>query len=206
MERARGALEQVGGAVARDRLRDAEEAFGLAERNEKDVEAEYEAWKLLLEQLKAANAAQASNLGQALAHKIAARFKELTRERYDGMQLSAELATDGIIASGAVRPVDQLSVGTREQLSTLYRLSLAEYLRSTIVLDDQLVQSDDHRMEWFRAMLVEKALKFQIVVVTCRPADYLGSAGAPCGGNAFHVDHEGGLIRSIDLQRIIRRR
>jgi hypothetical protein len=41
------------------------------------------------------------------------------------------------MASGAVRPTDQISVGTREQLSTLYRLSLAEYLGSTIVLDDQ---------------------------------------------------------------------
>ena len=50
-----------------------------------------------------------------------------------------------------------ISVGTREQLSTLYRLSLAEYLGSTIVLDDQLVQSDGNRMDWFRALLTEKA-------------------------------------------------
>ena len=35
IQRAHGALEQVGGAVARERLRDATEAFELAERQEK---------------------------------------------------------------------------------------------------------------------------------------------------------------------------
>ena len=36
---------------------------------------------------------------------------------------------------GALRPKNQISVGTREQLSTLYRLSLAEYLSTAIVMD-----------------------------------------------------------------------
>ena len=66
IQRAHGALEQVGGAVARERLRDATEAFELAERQERETEADYEAWRLLLDQMKEADAAQASNLGQAL--------------------------------------------------------------------------------------------------------------------------------------------
>ena len=37
-----GALEQVGGSVARERLRDAIEAFELAERHEREIEAEYQ--------------------------------------------------------------------------------------------------------------------------------------------------------------------
>lgn len=161
IQRAQGALEQVGGAVARERLRDATEAFELAERQERDTEAEYEAWRLLLDQMKEADAAQASNLGQALAPRIAKRFQELTQHRYQTVQLTAELVTEGVIVSGAVRRTDLMSVGTREQLSTLYRLALAEYLRTTIVLDDQLVQSDDSRMDWFRALLKEKAHSFQ---------------------------------------------
>jgi hypothetical protein len=204
--RAHGALEQVGGSVARERLRDAIEAFELAARQEREIEAEYEAWKLLLEQMKDADAAQASNLGQALGPAIAGRFHELTRRRYETVQLTAQLGTDGIIVSGAVRPLDQISVGTREQLSTLYRLSLAEYLRSTIVLDDQLVQSDADRMEWFRALLVEKAPSFQILVFTCRPTDYLGSVVLVHDGNAAHVDYDGGLIRCIDLRTVLRPR
>ena len=139
IQRAPGALEQLGGAVARERLRDATEAFELAERQEREIEAEYEAWKLLLDQMKEADAAQASNLGQALVPAIAGRFQELTQRRYETVHLTAQLATEGIVVSGALRPATQISVGTREQLSTLYRLSLAEYLRTVIVLDDQLV-------------------------------------------------------------------
>ena len=76
--------------------------------------------------------------------------QELTQRRYETIQLTAQLATEGIMVSGAMRPAAQTSVGTREQLSTLHRLSLAEYLRTVIILDDQLVQSVDNRMDWFR--------------------------------------------------------
>jgi hypothetical protein len=34
-----------------------------------------------------------------------------------------------------------LSVGTQEPLSTIYRITMADYLRTAVVLDDQLVQS-----------------------------------------------------------------
>jgi hypothetical protein len=204
--RAHGALEQVGGAVARERLRDAAEALDLATRQEREIEAEYEAWKLLLEQMKEADAAQASNLGQVLGPAIAQRFQELTRRRYDSVQLTAQLAAEGIIVSGAVRPANQISVGTREQLSTLYRLSLAEYLDSMVVLDDQLVQSDDTRMDWFRALLAEKSRNFQIVVFTCRPGDYLAKSALVPGGSTVHADTDGGFVRAVDLGRALRRR
>jgi hypothetical protein len=206
IERAHGALEQVGGAVARERLRDATEAFELAERQEREIEAEYEAWRLLLDQMKEADAAQASNLGQALVPAIAGRFQELTKRRYEAVRLTAQLATEGVIVSGTLRLAAQLSVGTREQLSTLYRLSLAEYLRTVIVLDDQLVQSDGNRMDWFRALLNEKAHSFQIVVFTCRPTDYLLPNALVPQESAVHADTEGGFIRAIDLGRALRRR
>jgi AAA domain len=206
IQRAHGALEQVGGAVARERLRDATEAFELAERQEREIEAEYEAWRLLLDQMKEADAAQTSNLGQALVPAIAGRFQELTQRRYQAVQLTAQLATEGIVVSGALRPAAQISVGTREQLSTLYRLSLAEYLRTVIVLDDQLVQSDGNRMDWFRALLAEKAHSFQIIVFTCRPGDYLLASALVPQESAVHADTGGGFIRAVDLGRALRRR
>lgn len=206
IQRAHGALEQVGGAVARERLRDATEAFELAERQEREIEAEYEAWRLLLDQMKEADAAQASNLGQALGPAIAGRFQELTQRRYDSVRLTAQLGTEGVVVSGAVRSAAQLSVGTREQLSTLYRLSLAEYLQTAIILDDQLVQSDDFRMDWFRALLTDKAHGFQIVVVTSRPADYLPASALVPPGSAVHADTDSGFVRAVDLGRALRRR
>jgi hypothetical protein len=206
IQKAHGALEQVGGAVARERLRDATEASELAERQEKEVEAEYEAWKLLLEQMKEADAAQASNLGQALVPAIATRFQELTKRRYQTVHLTAQLATEGVMVSGTVRSTELMSVGTREQLSTLYRLALAEYLRTVIVLDDQLVQSDAARMDWFRKLLTEKAQIFQIVVFTCRPGDYLPANALVPKGKAVHSDTKDGLIRAVDLGRALHRR
>jgi uncharacterized protein YhaN len=110
------------------------------------------------------------------------------------------------MVSGAVRPTEQLSVGTRDQLSTLYRLCLAEYLGSTIVLDDQLVQSDGNRMDWFRALLAEKARKFQILVFTCRPGDYLTKSALVPKGSAVQADSDTGFVRAVDLVRALRRR
>jgi hypothetical protein len=201
--RAHGALAQVGGSVARERLRDAMEAFELAERQEKEVEEEYEAWKLLLEQMREAEKAQASNLGQALAPAIAGRFQALTRRRYENVQLTAQLGTEGVVVAGAVRPTERMSVGTREQLSTLYRLSLAEYLQTVVVLDDQLVQSDETRMDWFRELLKEKSRNFQIVVFTCRPRDYLDKTSMVPKGKALHADTDEGFTRAIDLGRAL---
>lgn len=205
IQRARGRLEQVGGAVARERLRDATEAFELAERQEKETEGDYEAWKLLLEEMKAADAAQASNLGQALAPTVAGLFQTLTQQRYQSVQLGAQLSTEGVVVHGASRPAIRLSVGTREQLSTLYRLALAEYLQTTVVFDDQLVQSDGNRMDWFRALLAEKARFFQIIVLTCRPSDYLGTATPVLDRPNAHADQADGFIRTIDLEQMVQR-
>lgn len=206
VQKAQGALEQVGGAVARERLHDVIEAYELAETQEREIEADCEAWKLLLEQMKEADAEQASNLGQVLAPAIASRFEKLTARRYENVQLTAQLGTEGVLVGGALRPTARISVGTREQLSTLYRLSLAEYLGTTVVLDDQLVQSDDTRMDWFRALLAEKARNFQIVVFTCRPSDYLSQVAMVPPGKSPNQDTEAGCVRSIDLSRAIQGR
>jgi len=88
----------------------------------------------------------------------------------------------------------------------LYRLSLAEYLGTTLVLDDQLVQSDDTRMDWFRALLAEKARAFQIIVFTCRPGDYLEMSTSLPKGKAVHRDSDGGIIRAINLEGVVHRR
>jgi hypothetical protein len=202
---AKGALEHIGGAVARERLSEATEALELAERREKEIEADSEAWKLLLEQMKEADAAQASNLGMALTPAIADRFTALTRDRYQNVKLNAQLGTDGVVLAGAVRSAFSLSLGTRDQLSTLFRLSLAEYLATAVVLDDQLVQSDGPRMQWFQELLYEKAKLFQIVVLTCRPSDYLLSTSFVPANGPIHLDMNDHPVRAVDLGRALRR-
>jgi uncharacterized protein YhaN len=85
-------------------------------------------------------------------------------------------------------------------------LALAEYLSTTVVLDDQLVQSDGTRMDWFRALLAEKARTFQIVVFTCRPDDYLKASAKTPKGKSVHIDTDGGFVRAVDLGRAVRRK
>ena len=63
---------------------------------------------------------------------IAERFRELTHSRYGALDLGPNLETHGIHAAGERRDVSLLSMGTREQLSTLFRLSLAEKLGSLV--------------------------------------------------------------------------
>ena len=203
VHRLQGALEQTGGAVAADRLRDTEDALQLAEQQEHDIEAEYAAWRLLRDTMAAADAAQASHLGQALGPVIGERFAALTGARYQHLAINPQLATEGVVVDGKVRGVDRLSVGTRDQLSTLYRLCLAERLQSTLVLDDQLVQSDIARLDWFRALLRKKARAFQIVILTCRPSDYV-PAEALVPLEAPYSDFDEGLLRTVDLRRTVR--
>jgi uncharacterized protein YhaN len=206
IQRAHGALEQVGGGVARGRLRDAIEAYELAERGEREAEIDCEAWRLLLEQMKLAAAVQASNLGQVLGPAVAARFEDLTTKRCQGVRVNAALRMEGVLLRGEVRPTGRISVGTREQLSTLYRLALAEYLQSTVVLDDQLVQSDEIRMDCFRALMADKARSFQIIILTCRPTDYLASGALVPDGQGTWTDSNGGCTRAINLEPAVQRR
>ena len=181
IQRAHGALEQVGGSVARERLRDATEAFELAQQQEREDEANYEAWKLLFDQLKEADAAQASNLGLAIAPAIASRFQALTDRRYKYSSTHRNFSHGRPRRRRRGQAIGtNLHQSTRQTVSTLYRLSLAESLQTVVVLDDQLVQSDESRMDWFRALLKEKCRTFQIIVFTCRHRPLLrkGSDGA----------------------------
>jgi hypothetical protein len=60
-------------------------------------------------------------------------------------------------------------------------------------------------MDWFRALLAEKAHSFQIGVFTCRPDDYLAASATP-KGKGVHRDTDGGFVRAVDLGRTVRRR
>jgi len=79
----------------------------------------------------------------------------------------------GFVA-GEERSVEDLSVGTREQLATIVRLAIAAQLKTTVLLDDQLVHSDSSRIEWFRNQVRNSVREHdhQIIVMTCRLADY----------------------------------
>jgi DNA repair exonuclease SbcCD ATPase subunit len=197
-----GKLTQVGGDVIRERLESLTEALNRKREQEAELDLDYGAWKLLLETLRAVENTEAAHLGNAIVPAIARRFDELTGKQFGHLALDPNLETSGIIAAGEVRPLDVLSVGTREQLSAIFRAILAEQLGSALVLDDQLTQSDSQRMRWFRDFLRCCAEKTQIVVLTCRPSDYLDAGELPAA-NQPHRDVSSRL-RVTDLELAVR--
>ena len=100
--------------------------------------------------------------------------------------------------------MESLSVGTQDQLATLLRLTVAETLGSTLLLDDHLTQTDPERGAWFRDVLRAHAQKTQLVILTCRPLDYLDTADLPGDGQPS-LSRAAGLLRATNLKIEIRR-
>ena len=191
LQKAEGALQQVGGHSVQEQLEQADEAVQAIERREGEIEIEYGAWKLLLETLRDAEAEDAVHLGKALVEPVSRRVSELTGGAYGEVSIAPTLSTQNIESAGSKRELSRLSVGTRDQLATVLRLTIAEKLGSTVVLDDQLVQSDASRMRWLYEFMLQCAKEFQILVLTCHPEQY-----DPADGHT---------LRSIDLTEHVER-
>jgi hypothetical protein len=117
--------------------------------------------------------------------------------------LDPGLRLQHVVAVKGERQVQSLSVGTRDQLATLVRLGLAAHLRSAVVLDDQLTQSDARAMRWFRDRLRASVRDrcHQVVVVTCHPEDYLDPGEMPASGDRWETPDE--LVAAIDLTHLV---
>ncbi len=158
------------------------------------------------EKLKLAEDSEAAHLGRALGEPVGRRFAELTRHRYTNLEFDPLLSAAGLQAAGVSAEADvlaALSVGTRDQLATLVRLTIANQLQCSIILDDHLVQTDPVRLAWFRDMLLKTALETQVIVFTCRPSDYLHADERPEA--AVSSDFAGGTIRAVNLNGVVQR-
>jgi DNA repair exonuclease SbcCD ATPase subunit len=196
----RGALEHVGGQVAKDRTESAREALALLREQEHNLEIDYDAWAMLRDTLLEAEQQEGVHLGRVLGRPIVQRFSDLTGGRYGKLTLGPDLETDTISVAGEGRSVGALSVGTRDQLSLIFRLTLAEQLQSVVVLDDQLTQCDGERMVWIRSFIREMVKNIQIIVFTCRPTDYLVPSELKTAKRAERLSAS---VLSVDLAQVI---
>jgi chromosome segregation ATPase len=204
LAKAKGALEQVGGAVVRERLAEIGQAIQQAEQREHEVEIEYEAWRLLHDTLRQAETTESAHLGRALAGPVGTRFRQLTGGRYGDIELGAQIEAGGIHVAGGLREIAALSAGTQDQLATLLRVCIAQQLRSAIILDDHLTQSDPARVAWFNTMLREAAESVQIILITCRPHEVL-APDELCGPGQTRSATADGRVHAVDLAAVIRR-
>ena len=170
---AQGALSQVGGQAIEEQAADAREALAAIDRREHELKVDYGAWKLLRETLAEAEKEDAAHLGAALVKPVSERMSKLTNDRYEEVGIGPQLDATGIRLGGDERDFGDVSVGTREQIALLLRLSIAEALESFLILDDHLTQSDPKRMAWIRNLLGEAAKNIQVVVMTCHPNAYI---------------------------------
>ena len=194
LQKAEGALQQVGGHAVQEKLDQADEAVQAIDRREHELDLDYGAWQLLRDTLQEAEGEDAVHLGKALVDPITKRMAQLTGGRYGNLLIGPKLKTEGVELEGTRRDLEALSVGTREQLATVLRLTIADALGSTVVLDDQLVQSDASRMDWLRAFMMECADRFQILVFTCHPEEYKSRRTRKKSG-----------VRLLDLTRYVQR-
>ncbi len=202
VDKLQGALEQVGGDVAVEREKIANEAWQLAKERERELDLDYSAWKLLVETLREAENEESTHLGRALVAPVSERFSDLTGGRYGQVGLDPDLRTTGIHVSGAEREVRSLSQGLKEQLATIFRISVAQHLESMLVLDDHLTHTDPERLGWFREVLRKGGEEIQIVVFTCRPLDYLMEGELVEAGE---VVWESERLRGVALEKAMAR-
>lgn len=203
LRKAEGRLDQLRGTGSPRALERAREAIEVAGASEAELRRDVDGWQLLRDTLRAVETEQGQHLGVALGGAIEQRLRRLTEGRYGRLELDRDLRTSGLRAAGEPRAIELLSEGLKEQLATLVRLAIAEHLRTMVLLDDHLAQTDPQRVEWFRDLLREVGGKVQIVVLTCRPRDYLDERELADGTPVF--DSADGRVRAIDLARIVRR-
>ena len=207
LHKAEGALSKVGGDTVREELARIDEALAAAREQERDLEVDAEAWKLLRSTLVEVEKKEGAHLGRALAGAVTARFAELTGSRYGNLRLDPGLRTEGVEVAGVRAPgadvLGALSVGTRNQLATIVRLAIADQLGASIILDDHLVHTDPTRLVWFREALRGTAHSAQVIILTCRPEDYLAREDLP--QDAAMRDLGGGSIRAINVAAVAKR-
>ena len=96
---------------------------------------------------------------------------------------------------GVAEPYTNLSMGTREQLSVLTRIAVAQLLKKqgqpcAVLLDDALVNSDETRIARMKEILQEVAVDMQVIILTCRLKDYSDMAKA----NIIELAHCGSAV------------
>lgn len=205
LNEARGKLGLVAGRVGLERLDEEQEAVQHAREYAEELELDFEASKHLLESLEAAETRRSSHLGRCLAAPVTERFLSLTGDLYAHVQLDPDLHIEGLFAAGGTRRLEELSVGTREQLATIVRVAIAAQLKTAVLLDDQLVHSDSERLQWFRRQLQNsvRTHDHQIIVVTCRLEDY--TANNEIVGCRDETCADGSAVTVINILDVLRR-
>jgi DNA repair exonuclease SbcCD ATPase subunit len=182
VDRLEGEVRGLGVEACDSRLDEIERQLGELKPRAKALEREASAWKLLRETLAEAERRGTERLVEPVSRRLLPYLQTLLPEAEP--VIDAERLVPVALRREAIEePLTELSVGTREQLAVLVRLALGELLLERegeapcLILDDALVFADEARFERMKAILAKAAQRQQILVLTCRPRDWLGMPG-----------------------------
>lgn len=179
---------QTGDAIGvEEQLAHATGELEAVSRRRGELQRRADALTHLLHRLQAHRAELTRKLTEPLAKAIQPYLDILmpgtgARMEIDESLVPRQLVRESGPAAGAVR-FEELSHGTQEQLSVVVRLAYAALLAeqghpAMVMLDDQLVHSDNDRFEQMKKVILKAARRHQVLVFTCHPDRWL-DAGAP---------------------------
>jgi DNA repair exonuclease SbcCD ATPase subunit len=135
--------------------------------------------KLLDKLIEEEKARSQQEVFKPLQEMIMGNFSALVGDRYKigiDNDLNLDIAGKTFTGDYQNRVEQTLSFGTKEQLSFLFRLSIAVELSRkepwVMILDDSFVNTDQFRFSRLMDILHEQASTLQFLVFTCRPSDY----------------------------------
>ena len=163
---------------------ESEESLARSQAELARVEADAHAIKELRLAFESARQKLQEDVVAPLQTRVTQALDKVTGGFYKGVAFDPSLKVSGVHAGVATSVVlDEISFGTREQLSFLTRLCLAQLLateacRQVVVLDDNLVHTDSARMLTACQLLESASAQIQVVVFTCHPERYVSLSSA----------------------------
>lgn len=168
-------IAQVQGRL--DAGRDAQTLGDQISRLEEELvrqQAEYDALRLSLDALQAANATLQNRFSPELGRRAAEIFADMTGSTWSHILLDREFHLSAESGSDPTRrSVQLLSAGTADQLYLAVRLAICEMIlppeqNPPLILDDALLTFDDARLSTTLDYLTRLGAQRQILLFTCQ--------------------------------------
>lgn len=172
-------LRALGADAAGEQLHEVRDQRLQVETTLTRLRREANAWKLLESELGAASQSLRERWAGPVRERLMPLLSRLLPRALPVVDQDS-LSLTHLHRDGRDEPFGHLSFGTREQLSVLVRLAFARLLAERegeapcLLLDDALVHTDEGRLDSMKTLLERAGSEVQIILLTCRPRDYLG--------------------------------
>ncbi|GMT49676.1 MAG: hypothetical protein IEMM0008_1215 [bacterium] len=182
-DEAHGVLKRLRNEDHKESLLKKETEIQRIEAELKQLRTEASAYKLLKTLMEEEKQSYTTNIVEPLAQKFLNNINSLKPSTpFNKMNLTADYKLENMgiqTVSGEEKAIDtqSLSLGMREQLALVYKLTISEFMSSNaikfpIILDDPLATTDPQRMNILMDMINNLSSEYQFILLTCNPDNY----------------------------------